>query len=63
MEIGIIKQKIKTGDMDTASQKAGITRANGYKALERVNSKHHENIVKALAEIITKREELIEAGI
>lgn len=63
MQIDNLKEKIKPGDIDTASKMVNITAANGYKALKREASKHHDAMLKALQVIIAKREELIQQGV
>ncbi|MFD2874078.1 hypothetical protein ACFS5N_16465 [Mucilaginibacter ximonensis] len=63
MPIDNLKEKIKPGDIDTASKMVGISTANGYKAIEREESKHHESMIKALTIIVEQREQLIEKGL
>lgn len=53
----ILKQK-KHGDLKQAATILGISEQNAYAALNRVGSKHHENVVKTLSRIIRMREEL-----
>jgi hypothetical protein len=57
--ISEIKEKIKTGDIQTAAKMLGITPMNASKALVRVDSKHHESLVNALSKVIEMREMLI----
>ena len=63
MEIEIIKNKIKPGDMETAAKMIGISTVNAYKVVQREGSKHYDNLYRALSVIIAKREEMIEVGI
>lgn len=63
MQIEIIKQKIKTGDIPAAAEKVGISPANAHKAYKRDTSKYHAAVIKALSEIIAFREVPIEATV
>ena len=54
-----IKNNIKPGDLDTAAKVLGITPGNASKALNRVGSKHHENLLHTLSKVIEMREMLI----
>lgn len=55
----ILRQK-QHGDLKTAGAIIGISEHNAYQALNRVGSKHHEEIVKILSKVITMREKLAE---
>lgn len=54
-----IKERMKLGDLETASLMIGITPANASKALVRVGSKHHEKLINAIEKVIKTREALI----
>lgn len=55
----ILKKK-KHGDLKTAGAIIGISEHNAYQALNRVGSKHHEEIIKILSKVIIMREKLKE---
>ncbi|MBN1651720.1 MAG: hypothetical protein JW857_10350 [Bacteroidales bacterium] len=56
MTVEEIKTKKKSGDLKSAGEMIGITESNAYVALNRIGSKHHENIVNVLTKIIEMRE-------
>ena len=51
----ILKKKMH-GDFKTAGDMVGITEKNAYAALKREGSKYHDDIKKALTQIIELRE-------
>lgn len=58
MDKNQVLEKKKHGDLKQAGTILGISEQNAYAALNRVGSKHHENVVKTLSRIIRMREEL-----
>lgn len=56
MEVAEITRRKSYGDMTAAAAAVGITPENANRALTRVNSKHHDAIVKALTTILVIRE-------
>lgn len=61
MELNEIKQQKKLGDIAFAAQMVGITQYNAAKALERVKSRYHKEMVDALTIIIETRNILTRA--
>lgn len=59
MNISEIKEKMMKGDLETASRMIGITPSNGSKALNRLKSKHHEELKNALEKVVKMRDMLI----
>ena len=60
--ISEIKEKIQPGDLVNAGKALGISSNNASKALNRIGSKHHVNLVNILSKFIDMRESIINAN-